>query len=403
MNSHFHLKTHVRRKTAASREAHPNEAVNPENHITPALIKSAYNLSSTSLTGAGETLALYELDGYTSSDVTAYASQFGLPTLNIKNVLVDGATGKPGDGADEVTVDIELMAALAPGARILVYEAPLNATYANAIDVFNRIVSDNQAKVVSTSWGNAENEINAGDPTFITSENNIFQQMAAQGQSMFSAAGDNGAYDDSYNCNNSTLEVDDPGSQPYVTSVGGTTLRLNSSGAYVSETSWATSAASGPCVKDAESNPNYSAAEGGGGGISTIWPLPSWQSGLGSSANQGSTTMRMVPDVSLDADENNSGYSIYYSGAWIVAGGTSCAAPLWAAFTGLLNQGRVAASMSRVGQFNPAIYPIAKSALRDSLSRHQGRKHESFLSRGHGLRLDDRSGQHERRRPCSAH
>jgi kumamolisin len=167
-------------------------------------------------------------------------------------------------------------------------------------------------------------------------------QIAAQGQSFFAAAGDSGAFD-----NGSTLSVDDPGSQPYMTSVGGTTLTLNSDGSYGKETSWAVQ---GGSVK-----------EGGGGGISAVWPIPTWQQNLGTAANQGSTTMRMVPDVALDADPN-SGYAIFSQGAWQEVGGTSCAAPLWAAFTALVNQQRAINGQGGLGFPNLSLYSDAESS-----------------------------------------
>jgi subtilase family serine protease len=325
-------------------------------YMTPSRIKSVYGLSSISQTGAGETLALFEMDGYTASDIKEYANYFSLASPTLSNVLVDGATGVPstGDdsGANEVTLDIELAMALAPGlSKIIVYETP--NTEAGLLDAYSRIATDNLANEVSTSWGGAENQMSASD---FASENTIFQEMASQGQSFFASAGDSGAYDDSVDGVNTTLEVDDPASQPYVTGVGGTTLSWTSSNTWSSETSWKTTAASGTY-----GNSNYSEAEGGGGGVSRKWSIPSWQSGLSTSANKGSSSMRMVPDVSLNADPN-SGYPIYYSGSWSLYGGTSCASPLWAGFTDLVNQQRVANGLSRLGFVNPSIYTIAKGA-----------------------------------------
>ena len=106
--------------------------------------------------------------------------------------------------------------------------------------------------------------------------------MAAQGQSIFAAAGDSGAYDDGL-----TLSVDDPASQPLVVGVGGTTLTTNADGSYNSETTWSTG--------------NGPGNSGGGGGISSVWAIPTWQQGVLGAGSEGSTTMRNVPDVALDA------------------------------------------------------------------------------------------------------
>ncbi len=157
----------------------------PGGGLSPANIKAAYNVPS-SPTGSGQTLALFELDGYKATDISAYESTFSLPNVPLTNVLVDGYSGASGSGAGEVTLDIELQIALAPGAsKILVYEGP-NTTQ-GVIDTYNQIATDNTAKQISTSWGEAEQcETSATR----TAEQNAFKQMAAQGQSIFAAAGD---------------------------------------------------------------------------------------------------------------------------------------------------------------------------------------------------------------------
>ena len=311
----------------------------PGGGLTPSDIKTAYNLGGVSQTGSGQTLALFELDGYTASDISAYESAYGLPAVPLQNVLVDGYSGAAGSGAAEVTLDIELMTALAPGvSKILVYEAPNSD--AGVVDTYNKIASDNLAKAVSTSWGEAENSASA---SVRNSENTAFQQMAAQGQSVYAAAGDSGADD-----NGSSLSVDDPASQPYMVGVGGTSLTTaGAGGAYTSEKTWN----------------NGSAKNGaGGGGISTVWAIPSYQTALaGSAASKGSTTHRNVPDVSLDADPNT-GYSVYFGGQWTIYGGTSCAAPLWAGFTALVNQKRVAAGSGTLGFANTPLYNLAATS-----------------------------------------
>lgn len=312
----------------------------PGGGLTPSDIKKAYNLSGVNQTGSGQTLALFELAGYTPSDITAYESAYSLPAVPLQNVLVDGYSGAPGNGADEVTLDIELQIALAPGAaKILVYEGPNSSK--GVVDTYTRIATDNLAKSVSTSWGAAER---SSSSTTSKGENTAFQQMAAQGQSIFAASGDSGAYD-----NGSSLSVDDPASQPYMTGVGGTSLTTNGAGgAYSSEKTW-----NGGSISNG----------GGGGGISTAWAIPSYQSGVaGSAASKGSATMRNVPDVSLDADPNT-GYSVYYSGKWYIFGGTSCAAPLWSAFAALVNQQRAANGLGTLGFANMPLYALANTTI----------------------------------------
>ena len=314
----------------------------------PADIKLAYNLKQTRYDGTGQTTALVELDTYHQSDITQYASSYGLATPNLTIVSVDGGVSSPGQGALEAELDIEVSLAITPKANIEVYEAPDNSLL-SAVDIYNRIASDNTAKTISTSWGLDEGDVGQ---TIINSENSIFKQMATQGQTMFAAAGDNGAYDDG-----TSLSVDDPGSQPYVVDVGGTTLTLASNGNYGSETSWddPTPLAGAPF------------GSGGGGGISQFWAIPSFQTGIAhnGSAGQFSTTSRNVPDVSLDADPAT-GYSIFYTdrhnGSWTQVGGTSAAAPLWAGLTALVNEQLAASNLTTIGFANPLIYSLYKNS-----------------------------------------
>ena len=310
--------------------------------LTPKDIKTAYNLTATPLTGAGQTMGLYELDGYLPSDISTYNSTYGLTNIPLENVLTGGFDGSAGGNAVEVTLDIEVMNALAPGAsKLIVYEAT-NGTSATA-ELYNVIANDKdasgnvRAKAISVSWGLGEDQIDSGS---VSIENTAFIQMSMQGQSVFVASGDSGAYSDG-----ATLSVNDPASNPFVTAVGGTTLATNGrGGSYASETTWG----------DPTDTQRSARGSGGGGGISTLWPLPPYQKGVGES-----TTLRNVPDVALDADPNT-GYAIYVSGQWTIVGGTSVAAPLWAAFTTLANQQRAKYGDKPVGFANPLIYSIGK-------------------------------------------
>jgi hypothetical protein len=305
--------------------------------LTPADVRNAYGLSG-GATGAGQSIALFELDGYNPADIVVYRNTYGLPQMSLLNVLIDGVSGAAGADTDEVTLDIELAQALAPNlSRILVYETP-NGTDANILDGYNRIATDNLAEQVSTSWGSPESQESRA---LLDGENRIFQQMAAQGQSILSATGDNGAYDDGV-----SLSVDDPASQPYVTGVGGTTLTSGTGGAFVSERTWG----------DVTDTTLSTLGSGGGGGFSAVWPVPGYQAGL-----QTRPTGRSVPDVALNADPQT-GYSIYSQGAWHVYGGTSTGAPLWAGFTALVNGQRAAAGQGPVGFLNPPLYQIGASA-----------------------------------------
>lgn len=293
------------------------------------------NLYAAGYRGAGTTVAIYSLEPYSASDVAAYQSCYGTST-SVGNVLVDGGAGS-GPGQGEAALDVETVIGLAPDTRIQVYEGPNNST--GPLDVWRRIAADDTASVVSTSWGLCEPELGAAEAA---AEGIVFEQMATQGQTVFAAAGDAGSED----CggNDTSLAVDDPASQAYVTGVGGTSLA--SIGSPPSETVWDDPPSGG------------SPGGAGGGGISTLTAKPSWQ--------PGSASGRQVPDVSASADPNHP-YAIYWTGTdsnnnlvsgWYGFGGTSAAAPLWAALTAVLN-GTPGCATTPLGFLNPRIYQLA--------------------------------------------
>lgn len=280
--------------------------------------RAAYVPDST-LTGSGQVVGLLQFDGYSASDITYYENKAGLPNVTLQNVLVDGFSGKPsGSGGEvEVCLDIEMAISMAPGlSKVIVYMAPNPSPF---VDILNRMATDNLAKQLSCSWYYPNGK---ADPT----ADLIFQEMAAQGQSFFNASGDYDAF---------TGLIDFPGDTPYITQVGGTTLSTSGSGsAWASETVW-----------------NRRNGVGSGGGISTQYPIPSWQTNINMTLSQGSTTKRNVPDVAMVAE------NIYVraNGRDYNVGGTSCSAPLWAGFAALVNQQAVASGKSPIGFVNPAI------------------------------------------------
>jgi hypothetical protein len=310
-------------------------------------IASAYNFSSlygAGDEGAGITVALFELEPDLTSDIAAYQSCYGT-SATVNYIEEDGGAGS-GAGSGEAALDIEDIIGLAPLATIDVYQAPNSGT--GLIDNYTAIVDKDTAQVVSTSWGLCESEAGSA---ILSEEATLFEQAATQGQSVFAAAGDNGSTD----CQTNSLAVDDPGSQPYVTSVGGTTL--SALGPPPSETVW---------------NESSNGAGAGGGGISSLNTMPSYQSSAPPSlkvinANSSGSPCgaapgsycREVPDVSANADPYT-GYLIYYEGSWTGIGGTSAAAPLWAAYSALVDASS-ACGGKRVGFANPALYDAAAS------------------------------------------
>jgi subtilase family serine protease len=342
-------------------------------------IASAYRFSSLYQAGdqgQGQTIAMYELEPYDPNDIAAYQSCYGTHA-SVSNITVDGGSGS-GAGSGESALDIENAIGLAPKANYLVYEAPNSnsgAPGSGPYDMFSAIISQNRAKVVSVSWGECE----SNNADALAAENTLFQEAAAQGQSIVSAAGDNGS-EDCYSPPGSTvpptvpdlsLAVDDPASQPLVTGVGGTTL--SSIGPPPGQSAW-------------NNGGNPAALAGltggaGGGGISSRWQMPGYQSGAvgslnlvqshssGSPCGLTSGFCREVPDVAANADPST-GYMVYWNGSgadptstagWQSIGGTSGAAPLWAALLALINASS-ACHGSPVGFANPALYRAAGSA-----------------------------------------
>ncbi len=305
--------------------------------------RAAY-LPGVTLTGTGQSLGMVEFDGYYASDITTYESTFGLPAVPLQTVLLDGYDGTPTTGSSsgnpEVSLDIEMAIAMAPGlSNIVVFEAGPNGLQN---DILSSMVANPQIHQISCSWGWS------GGPS--TTTDNYFKQMSAQGQSFFNASGDSDAFTTgatSVNGVDNTSLDNSPSSSPYITVVGGTTLSTTGpGGAWSGETVWNWGLTKGSYV-------------GSSGGISSYYGLPSWQSGISMAANGGSTTYRNTPDVALTADNIFVNYGNGSSGTF---GGTSCAAPLWAGLTALMNEQAQAGGRAVVGFVNPAIYALGKGS-----------------------------------------
>jgi len=313
--------------SAAGKRVVPNAGSGPGSGYMGGDFRAAY-VPGVSLTGASQSVALLQFDGYVSNDIAAYISWAGLGSypISLTNVPVNGGVSVPGAGNGEVCLDIEMVLAMAPGvSKIIVYEAPNGSTSWSTI--LSQIANDNLARQVSCSWGGGSTD---------SGVNAIFKQMAAQGQSFFCASGDYDAY---------TTSVPFLLDNTNITLVGGTVLTTASAGgAYVSETVW----------NDRTVNPN-GGNWGSSGGVSPTYKIPSWQQSIDMTSNLGSTTMRNLPDVALTGDNC---FIVADTNQLEIAGGTSCAAPLWAGFMALVNEQAATAGRSPVGFLNPSIYAI---------------------------------------------
>ena len=257
--------------------------------------------------GSGETIAVIDAYGSPSisSDVKTFDSAFGLPAINLQIVQPFGKVSRNSGWALETSLDVEWAHAMAPAAKIVLIETPSASNTYLINDAVNYAYNTTHANIISMSWGEAQSDLTSAE---LAQYSSIFSYVASHGVIPVAASGDNGASDGT-----SSITVNYPSTDPSVVSAGGTSLVLNnptSTGAsYGSEYAWNSS----------------------GGGISTYFPEPSYQSGAGISASG-----RASPDVSYDANPNT-GVWVYdttaYEGSsgWIQVGGTSAAAPQWSA------------------------------------------------------------------------
>ena len=292
--------------------------------------------------GSGNALALIEFSNYARGPVNDYQSCYGT-SVPISDVLVNGITSDT-SGAIEVQLDEEVAAGSAPGLdHIYSYVAPNSTSFATVVDQILDDRSTTHVNEISISWGVCE-DVAGG--AYLDSQHTEFQLAAAAGLSVFAASGDSGSADCKPFTNSTAATVDYPASDPAVTGVGGTTLRIGQSGAN-RETTWGGS----------------SASSGGGGGVSHHFEMEDWQTGLGvvepAACGQPVVSCREVPDIALDGNPNT-GYVVRVtssgSSVWGQVGGTSAAAPLMAAITAVANSASVAAGGHALGPANEFLY-----------------------------------------------
>ena len=316
---------------------------------TPVEVATLYGFPPGAV-ATGQTIGIVELGGgYKAADLTAYFKTLKQKKPMVTAVSVDKGKNAPtnANSADgEVLLDIEVCAAVAPGAKIAVYFAP--NTDQGFIDAVSTAVHDTKHKpsVISISWGGPESTWTAQSTAALDA---ACQAAAALGVTITVASGDNGSSDGETDGAN---HVDFPASSPHVLACGGTKL-VGSGSTITSEVVW-----------------NETAAKEGatGGGVSNVFPLPAWQNNANVPAPSVAGGGRGVPDVAGDADPST-GYVIRVDGQTSVIGGTSAVAPLWAGLIALAN----AANGTPAGFINPTIYAAsAKPAFRDITSGNNG-------------------------------
>ena len=321
--------------------------------FTPLQVAQLYDFPA-NLDGTGECVGIIELGGgFKTADLKAYFSSLGLPTPTIASVSVNGRSNTPTGSADgpdgEVTLDIEIAAAVAPKAKFVVYFT--SNTSKGFLDAITQAVHDtvNKPSVISISWGGPESSWTS---QAFQQFDEAFQDAATLGVTITVAVGDSGASD---GVDDGQAHVDFPASSPNVLACGGTTL--HAAGTTISsEVVW---------------NELSSGNGATGGGVSEQFPLPSYQqnAGVPRSVNASENVGRGTPDVAANADPVT-GYGVRVDGQNAVVGGTSAVAPLWAGLIARLNQ-----ELGKpVGFLNPTLYGLAphSGAFRDITSGNNG-------------------------------
>ena len=340
---HFRIRKPVAGKHAAA-------AANTQ--FTPLQIAQLYEFP-TNLDGTGECIGIIELGGgFKTADLKTYFSGLGITAPNVTSVSVDSGKNTPTGSADgpdgEVMLDIEVAGSIAPRAKIVVYFTA--NTSQGFLDAITQAVHDtvNKPSVISISWGGPES---SWTPQAMQQFDEAFQAAAALGVTVTVAAGDNGSSD---GVSDGQAHADFPASSPNVLACGGTTLKATGT-TFTSEVVW------------------NDGTQGGatGGGVSDVFPSPSYQenAGVPPAADSTKKVGRGLPDVAANADPDT-GYSVRIDGQDTVVGGTSAVAPLWAGLIALLNQG----IGKPVGLLNPTLYAINPpgSVFRDITSGNNG-------------------------------
>jgi kumamolisin len=357
------------RKLATEEVKGPRRALGqpqlPKNTYLPPTLAQLYNFPP-NLDGSGQCIAVFAFNGvgspggYNLAALQNYFGQvLGIATPQIFDVVVQGPGNVPGDDSPnappndatgEVMLDIQMAGGIAPGAKLGVYFTTFSQR--GWVDAIHAAITDatNKPSVISISYGNPEEKVPGGafTPGAVKKINEAFAQAASMGITICCASGDEGSSD---GVSGGLAHVDFPASSPNVLGCGGTHLE-GADGVVSREVVW----------NDLALNPPEGA---GGGGVSTVFPLPSWQAnaGIPASANPGNRVGRGVPDVSGVADPVTGVVIIRVDGQTLyVIGGTSATTPMWAGLVARMNQGLGA----KTGFLNSLLYTqFASGVLRD--------------------------------------
>ena len=318
----------------------------PGGAYAPSDLRTAYRIPNFGA-AVPQAVAVFEQGGFFKYDVETYLNQMKLPHPAVSFVGVNGFSGYVYDfGVElEAVLDIDMIIAINPKVQAVVaYEDGFDPFPVALLDALDQVAIDNKVQILSISYG--VDEVEQGNDQ-LAAENTALTQLASQGITVLVSSGDNGAYGRTGTNNYpATLEAPDPGSQPLVTCVGGTSLTTGAKEVYVTEQAW---------------NRLGSGNGATGGGVSSYWPIPSWQPSNITTFNGGSATYRNVPDVAAVGDPVT-GVAVYSrpNGGWLQIGGTSASAPIWAGYLSIMNAGlEYIAGGQRLGFFNPTLYNVS--------------------------------------------
>ena len=320
----------------------------PQGGMKPADVARAFDIAplwEAGIDGSGQTVAILSLDGFADADVEAFEGATGVDGPPIERVRVpDGGPLPPGKDSLEVNLDIDIVRGIAPGARIISYEADTGIFG----DIINRIVADGMADIVSISWGGCEAALSADDP-YLRFTADAFAAAAAKGISIFAASGDSGVYGCRHGDHaNLALSADFPANHPSVIGVGGTYLSVRTDGTYLEEAGWEEPLSGG----------------GTGGGLSTWYERPDWQAGPGVDKGDNPDGRRQIPDVAGPADCDSAFFVVATTPDGVqragpMGCGTSAAAPFWAGSMALVRQLAEREGIDGLGSLAPTLYRLA--------------------------------------------
>lgn len=398
--SNFHSNTIKQPSFAKSDSPQGPLSLDPSDLVKRYNVQPLYDQGAT---GKGQTMGIVTLANFNPQDAYTFWQKQGIKVkpnrISVNNV--DGGSGY--DGYDETSLDVEQSGALAPDANIDVYVGP--NTDSGFVDAFAKAINDNKSQQISVSWGESETAVidavnqKVESPEYAEVFNQLFMQAAAQGISMFAAAGDAGAYDSTRSIGTYDLSVDNPADSPYMTAAGGTTVPFhfhsNATGVDVavnSERAWGWDYLYNYFDARGLNTPDGWLSHyfvGGGGGFSALFGTPYYQQGV-SGVNQydavkqwqpnsdftsvspvtptvvsGTGNGRNMPDLSMNADPYT-GYKVWFSdpgapgqnAGYAVYGGTSFVSPQLNGLSALINS----ADHTQVGFWNQKIYQFAQQA-----------------------------------------